>query len=44
MVQRREKLGLTLEPRQALFVVRELLREDFDRDVAVELCVPSSLA
>ena len=43
MVQRREKLGLALEPRQALFVFRELLRKDFDRHVPVELCVASAV-
>ena len=37
MVQRREELGLTLEPRQALFVSRELFGKNFDRYVAVEL-------
>ena len=43
MVQRREKLCLTLEAGQALFVLRELFRQDFDRDVAVEFRVASAV-
>ena len=43
MVQRREELGLALEPRQTLFVFRKLFGEDFDRDVAVELRVASAI-
>ena len=41
MVQRCEKLGFPLEPREALFVFRKLFRKDFDRDVEVKLPVPS---
>ncbi len=37
MVQRREELGLALEPRQALFVSRELFGKNLDRYVAGEL-------
>ena len=43
MVQRRQKLGLALEPRQAFPVFGELLRKNFDRDIAIELGVPSTV-
>ena len=40
MVQCREGLRLPLEPRDPIPVLEELLRQDFQRDVAVELAVP----
>jgi len=43
MIQRREKLGLALEPRQALFVSGELLRKYFDGHVTAELRVASAV-
>ena len=39
MVQRREELGFALEPSKSLFVLCELVRQDFDRDFAIELRV-----
>jgi hypothetical protein len=36
MIQRRERLRLTLEPRQAFGVRRERVRQDLDRDLAIE--------
>ena len=40
MVERREKLGFPLEPRQPLGVLRDRLGEDFDREVPVQLGIP----
>ena len=37
--RRREKLGFALEPREALFVLRELFWEYFDRHLTIELRV-----
>ena len=39
MVQRREGLGFTCEPCEPFSVAREELRQDLDRDVAIELRV-----
>ena len=39
MIQRGEDLGLARETRQAIGVVRERLRQDLDRDIAVQLGV-----
>ena len=39
----REELGLPLEPREALGVVRELRRQEFDGDLASELRVARSI-
>ena len=36
MIQRRERLRLALEPRQAVGVRRERVRQDLDRDLAAE--------
>ena len=43
MVERREKLGFPLEPRQALVVVCELFRENLDRNVAVKLRIAGAV-
>ena len=43
MRQRRNRLRFALEPRQSVCIRRERLRQDFDRDVAVELLVPRSV-
>src|SRR5262245_31227885 len=40
MVQRGERAGLALEPGQTFAIVCESLRQDFNRDVALELRVP----
>jgi hypothetical protein len=40
MIERRERLGFTLEPGQPIGVVSERLWQDLDRDVAIELRVP----
>ena len=37
MVERRERLRLAREPREAIGVVGERVRQDFECDVAVEL-------
>ena len=39
VIQRRERLGFTLEAREPISVVRERLGQDFDRDVAIQLRV-----
>jgi hypothetical protein len=36
MIQRRERLGLTLEPRETVGVVRKRFGQHFDRDLAIE--------
>ena len=43
MIQRREELGFTLEPRESSFVVHERLGKDFDRHVSLELLVTSAV-
>ncbi len=43
MVERRERLGFPLEPRQALVVVCEFLRENLDRNVAVKLRIAGAV-
>jgi hypothetical protein len=43
MVERREHLRLTLEPREAFRVGRENFGEDFQRDVAIELRVARAI-
>ena len=40
MIQCRESLGFTGEPRESLVVVRERLRQHLDRHVAIELRIP----
>ena len=40
MRQRRDRFRLALEARQRIGIVRDGLRQDLDRDVAVELPVP----
>ena len=40
MVERGQKLGFPLEPRQPLGVLRDRLGKDFDRKVPVQLGVP----
>ena len=39
MIQRRERLRFALEPRQALGVSGERVRQDLDRDLAIQLRV-----
>ena len=39
MIQRGQRLRLTLETREAVDVMREGLGEDLDRDVAIQLCI-----
>ena len=39
MIQRRERLRLALEPRQAFGVSCERVRQDLDRDLAIQLRV-----
>ena len=43
VVERGEKLGLTLEPRQALSILSESLKQHFDGYVAPKLFVPSPI-
>ncbi len=43
VVQRRERLRLAREPGEPLGILREEIREDLDRDVAIELCVPGAV-
>jgi hypothetical protein len=43
MIQRCEDLCFTLKPRQAIGIVGERPRQDFQRDVAAELCIPRAL-
>ena len=43
MVQRGERAGLALESGQAFGVVCESFRQDFDRDVALELRVARAI-
>jgi hypothetical protein len=43
MIQRSERLRLALEARYALRIVREGVRQDFDRHVAIELRVARSI-
>ena len=39
MVQRRERLRFALEPREAIGIAGERVRQDLDRDVAIQLRV-----
>ena len=43
MVERSERLRLAREPRQAIGVARERVREDLQRDVAIELRVAGAV-
>jgi hypothetical protein len=43
VVQRREKMGFALEPREAFGNRGQLFREEFDRDFAMELGVPGAV-
>ena len=43
MVQRGEHLGFALEARQAFGIERELLRQNLDRDVAIQLRVARAI-
>ena len=43
MVQRREGLRFALEPREPFGVVRERVRQELDRDVAIQLRVARSV-
>ena len=43
MIERREHLGFPLEARHALGVVRERLRQDFDRHVAAQLGIGGAI-
>ena len=43
MIQRRQSLRFALEAREAVGVVRERLRQDLDRDVAIQLRVASPI-
>ncbi len=43
MVERREQMRFALEPRAAIGTAGECARQDFDRDVAPELCVPRAI-
>jgi hypothetical protein len=43
MVQRREHLGFTAEPGKAFGVVREAVRQQFQRDIATKLRVSSAI-
>jgi len=44
MVQRGEGLGFALEPRDPLRVLGERLREDLDRDPAIEFPIARAVA
>lgn len=43
MVERREGFGFTMQPRDALGVERERLRQRLDGDVALQLRVPRAI-
>jgi hypothetical protein len=43
MIQRRERLCFALEPGNPIAVGGKHIREDFDRDVAVELRIPRAV-
>ena len=43
MVERRERLRLTLEPREPFGIAGEDVRENLDRDVAIESSVAGSV-
>ena len=43
MVQRRERLGFAREPGQPLGVIGERVRQDFERDVPIQIGVPGAV-
>jgi hypothetical protein len=43
VVERRKRLHFARETRQPVGVARKGFRQDFQRDVAIELCVPSAI-
>jgi hypothetical protein len=43
MIERREDLRFALKPREAIRIVRQRGREDFDGDVATELCIARTI-
>jgi hypothetical protein len=43
MIQGGQRLRFTLETRESLGIVRERLRQDFDRDITIELRVAGSI-
>src|SRR5262249_14992517 len=43
VIERCERLRLALEPRDAIGVVRQALRQDLDRDVAIEARIASAI-
>ena len=43
MIEGRQRVGFAREPPEALGVVGENLRQDFDRDIAIELRIPGPI-
>src|SRR5215475_2907695 len=43
MIQGREHLSFALEPREILSIERERIRKNFERDLAIELCIAGAV-
>jgi len=43
VIERGQRLRLTLEPREAFAIEGKRFRQDLDRDLAIELCIARAI-